>query len=1168
MTASRRSDEAAAVPQERDQERPPKRLLVANRSEIAIRVFRAATELGLRTVAIYAQEDRLSVHRFKADEAYLVGQDKGPVGAYLDIPGIVALAKERGVEMVHPGYGFLAENAEFARACQKAGIIFVGPRPELLELMGDKMAARALAQKLDVPVLPGTEHPVEERAEALSVAHEIGFPLIIKAAYGGGGRGMRVVHKASELANLLDEARGEAGRAFGNSAVFLEKYIPRAKHLEVQVLGDQHGQVIHLHERDCSVQRRHQKVVEIAPSIGVEDKVREALCEAAVRMAREVSYDNAGTVEFLYDFDTREWYFIEMNPRIQVEHTVTEVITGIDLVRAQILIAQGCPLFGPELDLPTQVNVPRMGYAVQCRITTEDPENKFMPDYGKIINYRSAAGCGIRLDGGMGDAGSVITPFYDSLLVKVTAFGRSFEIALNRMDRALREFRIRGVKTNIPFLENVIANDTFRSGQATTTLIDSTPELLSFKPKRDRATKLLNFLGDVIVNGNPQVKGYKPKGSLPQAPPPRHDYKEAPPSGTRQLLLELGPMKFAEWTRKQKRLLVTDTTFRDAHQSLLATRVRSFDMLAVADAVARRTPQLFSLEMWGGATFDTTMRFLREDPWQRLRQLRQRIPNICFQMLFRGSNAVGYSNYPDNVVAGFVKHAASAGIDIFRIFDSLNYTPNLAVAMDAVQETHALCEAAICYTGDILENRHAKYSLKYYVKLAKELAKMGAHILAIKDMAGLCRPYAAFTLVKALKEEIGIPIHFHTHDTSGINASSIIKASEAEVDVVDLAVASMSGSTSQPNLNSIVASLRGAPRDTGLDLGALNEFSDYWEAVREFYAPFDTAPSSGTAEVYDHEMPGGQYTNLKEQAAAMGLGHRWHEIARCYAEVNDLFGDIVKVTPSSKVVGDMTMFLITRGIKPADVVNLEPGSVPFPESVIDMLSGGLGQPVGGWPKKLQQVVLGKAKPIKGRPGASIPPLNFKKTRDELASRLKREISDDDLYSHLMYPEVFSEFARSVRDYADVSVIPTPAFFHGLKPSEEIAISIEEGKTLYTKLINVGAPDKDGYRIVTFELNGMAREAIVLDKSIQTKAKSRLKADLSDPLQIGAPIPGIVTSLALGVGAKVAKGDKILTLEAMKMQTNLYSNADGIVEEIHVQVGDTVETKDLLVLLRA
>jgi pyruvate carboxylase len=1171
MSLPRRSESEpliAAGTSPDSQERPAERLLVANRSEIAIRVFRAATELGLRTVAIYAQEDRLSVHRFKADEAYLVGEGKGPVGAYLDIPGIVALAKEKGVDMIHPGYGFLSENAEFARACEEARITFVGPRPELLELMGDKIAARELAKKLNIPVLPGTNEPIEERAEALKVAHEIGFPLIIKAAFGGGGRGMRVVTKASDLAHLLDEARNEAGRAFGNSAVFLEKYVLRAKHLEVQVLGDRHGNVLHLHERDCSVQRRHQKVVEIAPSIGIEDKVREALCEAAVRMAREIKYDNAGTVEFLYDLDTQDWYFIEMNPRIQVEHTVTEVITGIDLVRSQIMIAQGQELFGAEMDLPAQGDIPRIGFAVQCRITTEDPENKFMPDYGKILTYRSAAGCGIRLDGGMGDAGSVITPFYDSLLVKLTAFGRSFQIALNRMDRALREFRIRGVKTNIPFLENVIANEVFRSGQATTTLIDSSPELLSFKPRRDRATKLLNFLAEVIVNGNPQVKGQELKGPLPPAPHAEYDRKQAPPPGTRQLLLELGPKKFAQWTLKQKRLLVTDTTFRDAHQSLLATRVRTHDMLLVADAVARQTPELFSLEMWGGATFDTAMRFLREDPWQRLRQLRERIPNICFQMLFRGSNAVGYSNYPDNVVAGFVKHAASAGIDIFRIFDSLNYTANLKVAMEAVHETHALCEAAICYTGDILDRKRTKYSLKYYIKLAKELEKMGAHILGIKDMAGLCRPYAAYTLVKALKEEVGIPIHFHTHDSSGINAASVVKASEADVDIVDLAIASMSGSTSQPNLNSVVASLQNTPRDTGLSVSALNAFADYWETVRGYYAPFDTAPSSGSAEVYQHEMPGGQYTNLKEQAAAMGLGHRWPEIARAYEEVNQLFGDIVKVTPSSKVVGDMTMFLVTRGIRPTDVVNLEAGSVPFPESVIDMLAGGLGKPVGGWPRKLQQVVLGKTKPIRGRPGASMAPLNFKKTRDELGSRLKREITDDDLYSHLMYPEVFADFAKFTRDYADVSVLTTPAFFYGLKPGEEIAVSIEEGNILYIKLINIGTPDKDGYRIVTFELNGMGREAAVLDKSIQTKPKTRLKADLADPLQIGAPIPGIVTSLAVGVGAKVEKSDKILTLEAMKMQSTLYASADGVVEAIHVQVGDTVETKDLLVKLRA
>src|SRR5580658_3319010 len=1087
--------------------RPVKKLLAANRNEIAVRVFRAATELGLRTVAIYAQEDRLSIHRFKADEAYLVGKGKGPVGAYLDIPGLVALAKEKEVDFIHPGYGFLAENAGFARACAAAGITFVGPRPEILELMGNKVAARALALKTNVPTLPGTEEPVGDRAEALKIAPSIGFPLIIKAAFGGGGRGMRVAYRSSDLAHLLEEAQGEADRSFGNPAVFLEKYIPRAKHIEVQILGDQHGHVLHLHERDCSVQRRHQKVIEIAPTVALDEGVRRDLCQAAVSLARAVRFDNAGTVEFLYDLDRHKWYFIEVNPRIQVEHTVTEVITGADLVRSQILVAQGHSLDGPEIKLPTQEDMPRIGCAVQCRVTTEDPENKFTPDYGKILTYRSTGGYGVRLDGGMGYAGAVITPYYDSLLVKITGYGRTFELALQRVDRALREFRIRGVKTNIPFLENVIANPVFRSGQATTTLIDTTPELFHFSSRRDRATKLLAFLGDVIVNGNPQAKGHRLKVPLLPVDPPEHDRKAAPPPGTRQLLLEMGARKFAQWTVKQKQLLITDTTFRDAHQSLLATRVRSFDMLAVAPAMAWRTPQLFSLEMWGGATFDTAMRFLHEDPWERLRQLRQRVPNICFQMLFRGSNAVGYSNYPDNVVKGFVRHAATSGIDIFRIFDSLNYLPNLKAAMEAAQETHAVCEAAICYTGDILDPQRTKYSLRYYLKLARELEKMGAHFLCIKDMAGLCRPFAAHALVKALKEEIGLPIHFHTHDTSGVNAASVLQASEAGVDIVDLAIASMSGSTSQPNLNSIVASLTHTPRDTGLDLAALNEFSDYWEAVSTYYAPFNTAPRAGTADVYNHEMPGGQYTNLKEQAVSMGLSQRWPEIARTYTEVNQLFGDIVKVTPSSKVVGDMAMFLITRGIKPADVLNLEPGSVPFPASVIDMLAGNLGQPAGGWPKKLQKVVLGDRKPIRGRPGAGLKPLNLKKVKDELSAKLKHEASDNDLYSHLMYPEVFVEYAKFARDYSDVSVLPTPAFFYGLKPGEEISVDIEEGKTLFIKLSHLGDVDKDGRRAVTFELNGMTREATVTDRSIPAKAKTRLKADPGDPTQVAAPIPG-------------------------------------------------------------
>ncbi len=1145
-----------------------RKLLVANRSEIAIRVFRAATELGFRTVAIYAQEDRLAIHRFKADEAYVVGEGKGPVGAYLDIPSIIALAKEKGVDMIHPGYGFLSENAHFAKACEEAGIIFVGPRVELLQNMGDKTAARALAQKVGVPVLPGTEDAITDRGEALKTAKEIGFPLIIKAAFGGGGRGMRVVTKPGDLADLLDEAQGEAGRAFGNPAVFLERYIPRAKHIEVQILGDKHGNVVHLHERDCSVQRRHQKVIEIAPSVELDEQVRKELCDAAVKLCKEIKYNNAGTVEFLYDQDSKEWFFIEMNPRIQVEHTVTEVITGIDLVRSQILIADGHPMHGAEVGIPAQDLIRRSGYAVQARITTEDPENKFQPDYGRILTYRSAGGFGIRLDGGMGYAGSVVTPFYDSLLVKLTASAPTFEAALQRMDRALREFRIRGVKTNIPFLENVIHNPIFSSGQASTTLIDTTPELFKFKAKRDRATKMLSFIGDVTVNGNPNAKNFVPKEMLTPARVPAYDHKQTPPKGTRDLLLELGPKKFAEWTLKQKQLLVTDTTFRDAHQSLFATRMRSYDMIAVAAAVARRTPNLYSMEMWGGATFDTAMRFLHEDPWRRLRVLRERIPNICFQMLFRGSNAVGYSNYPDNAVAGFVKHSAEAGMDIFRVFDSLNYLPNLKVAMEAVNETHAVCEGAICYTGNILDPARDKYSLKYYVKLAKELEKMGAHILAIKDMAGLCKPAAASALVKALKEEIGIPIHFHTHDTSGISAASILSAAEAGVDIADLAIASMSGSTSQPNLNSIVAALQFTKRDTGLDLDALNEFADYWEHVRTFYAPFDTSPKAGSAEVYLHEMPGGQFTNLKEQAAAMGLAHRWPEIARTYAEVNQLFGDIVKVTPSSKVVGDMTMFLITRGIKPADVVNLEPGSVSFPESVIDMLSGGLGQPMGGWPKKLQAVVLGNRKPIKGRPGAELKPLNFKKIAEELSPKLKREATDDDVFSQVMYPEVFAAFAKVERDHGDLSVLPTPAFFYGMKPGQEIAIEIESGKTLFIRLVNVGAVDAEGKRAVNFELNGMTRQLSIVDKSAKPTVKSRVKADPAKATEVGAPIPGLVTSLSVTVGAKVAKGDKLFVLEAMKMQTTIYAPCDGVVAEICVQVSDAVESKDLMMKLRA
>ncbi|MGI9243731.1 MAG: pyruvate carboxylase, partial [Verrucomicrobiales bacterium] len=890
------------------------------------------------------------------------------------------------------------------------------------------------------------------------------------------------------------------------------------------------------------------------------------LCKASVHIAESIGYNNAGTVEFLLDMDTKEWFFIEMNPRVQVEHTVTEEITDIDIVRSQILIAQGYAITSPELLIPPQDEIPRNGVAIQSRITTEDPEKQFAPDIGQILTYRSAAGHGVRLDGAQGGAGSVITPFYDSLLVKLTVHGPDFETAMRRMDRSLREFRIRGVKTNILFLENVIANEQFRSGQANTRLIETTPELFEFKPRRDRATRLLNFLGDVIVNGNPNSKGHELEAPIPPAIRPGFDKTLTPPPGTKQKLHELGAEKFAQWVRDEERLLITDTTFRDAHQSLLATRVRSYDMLACADAIAHGTPELFSLEMWGGATFDSAMRFLREDPWERLRQLREKVPNICFQMLFRGSNAVGYSNYPDNVVRGFVKHAAEAGMDIFRVFDSLNYTPNLKAAMEAVRETHAVCEGTICYTGDILDESRTKYTLKYYIDLAKELVEMGAHMICIKDMAGLCRPFAAHTLVKALREEVGVPIHFHTHDSSGINASSILKAAEAGVDIADAAIASLSGSTSQPNLNSIVAALEHTPRDTGLDRETLDTFSDYWEHVRKFYKPFDTSPPFGSAEVYLHEMPGGQFTNLKEQANAMGLGARWPEIARTYAEVNQLFGDIIKVTPSSKVVGDLTMFLITRGVKPADVLNL-PAGTPFPESVIDMLAGGLGQPMGGWPAELQKVVLGDREPVTDRPGNHAAPVDFDEVAAELEKKIGRKPSEDDIWSYLMYPQVFLEFAEFKKTYSDVSVLPTTAYFYGLKQDEEITTDIEEGKTLIIKHLHVGNTDETGSRVAVFELNGVPRHASIPDKKSSTTKEAWPQADPANEDQVGAPMPGMVSAVAATVGEKVQEGDNLLTLEAMKMFTTITAPKSGTVDAVHVTTGDSVESKDLLITLR-
>src|SRR6266478_4334223 len=1042
-----------------------KKLLALNRGEIAIRILRAANELGLRTVAVFSHEDRLSLHRFKADEAYLIGEGKGPVQAYLDVEGIVALAKERGVDAIHPGYGFLSENPALPRACKMAGITFIGPSAELLDLLGDKTAARRLAQKAGLPVVPGSPEPVTQKDDAQSIAEKIGYPLMVKAAFGGGGRGMRVALNAQSLQASLQEARAEAGASFGNDAVFLERFIRRARHIEVQILADQHGNVLHLHERDCSVQRRNQKVVEVAPAVNLDPKIREGLANAAVALAREAKYYSAATVEFLVDAETGAYYFIEVNPRVQVEHTVTEMVTGIDIVQAQIQIAQGLDLHGPEMNLPRQKEIALHGYALQCRVTTEDPANGFVPDYGKIQTYRSPAGFGIRLDGASAYGGAVITPFYDSLLVKVTAWGREFPHACQRMDRALREFSIRGVKTKIPFIENVVNHPQFLAGETTTSFIDQTEGLFNFAHRHDRATRLLTYLGEVIVNQNPEVANKPKPASIRPAPIPPHNSAQPPP-GTRQLLDRLGAAGFAAWTSSQKQLLITDTTFRDAHQSLMATRVRTHDMLAIANFVSHRLHNLYSLEMWGGATFDVALRFLLEDPWQRLQKLREAIPNICFQMLLRASNAVGYTTYPDNVVEEFIAESARQGIDIFRVFDSLNWLPNMRIPIEAVRRSGRVCEAAICYTGDILDPRREKYSLNYYVRLAKELERMGAHVLGIKDMAGLCKPYAAWRLVKALRDEIGIPIHFHTHDTSGINAASILKASEAGVDAADAATASMSGTTSQPTLNSIVAALANTERCTGLDLDALNQCSDYWEVARTYYAAFDEAPATGTAEVYIHEMPGGQYTNLKAQAESMGLGGRWHEIARAYAYVNMALGLLVNVTPSSTDAGDVAIFLVTHGMTIQQFEKLGPDHhLAIPNSVVEMFSGALGTPEGGWPKKLQQVILQGRKPERGRPGARLGAVDLEETARAIEKKIGRQPEHDEVLSYLMYPDVFVKFARSQQAWDDIEVLPSPQFFFGMQKGEEITVDIEAGKRLVIKFLTLGEPHPDGRRTV-------------------------------------------------------------------------------------------------------
>ena len=1144
-----------------------RKILVANRGEIAIRVCRAGTELGLRTVAIYSREDRFALHRFKADESYLVGRGSGPVQAYLDIGDIIRIAQGAKVDAIHPGYGFLSENPDFADACAAAGILFIGPSGDVMRQLGSKVEARSMAEEAKVPVMPATGALPNDDAEITRLAAAIGYPVMCKASWGGGGRGMRMIRNADELIEQVSSGRREANAAFGNDEMFLEKLVERARHVEVQILGDMHSNIVHLFERDCSLQRRNQKVIERAPAAYLSEAEREDLCIMAVRLARAANYVNAGTVEFLMDVDTNAFYFIEVNPRVQVEHTVTEVVTGIDIVKAQIRIAAGARIGEPDSGVPPQENIRLNGHALQCRVTTEDPENQFIPDYGRITAYRGATGFGIRLDGGTAYSGAIITPFYDSLLEKVTAWAPEAEEAALRMDRALREFRIRGAKTNLVFLEALIGHEKFLTGDYTTRFIDDTPELFKFTPRRDRATRLLTFLGNVIVNGNPEVEGRPNPGVVPAPAMPKNLPSRSTP-GARRKLEELGPKGFAQWMQDETRLLITDTTFRDAHQSLLATRFRTDDLARIAPVYAESLPELLSVECWGGATFDVAMRFLNEDPWTRLAVLREKMPDTLLQMLLRASNAVGYTNYPDNVVRYFVEKAADGGIDLFRVFDSLNWVENMRVAMDAILKTGKLCEAAICYSGDLSDPAETKYTLDYYVSLASELEAAGAHILAIKDMAGVCKPAAIKTLVETLKQEISLPLHFHTHDTSGISAASVLAASAAGVDAVDAAIDSMSGLTSQPSLGAIAEALRGSERDPGLDRATLRAMATYWEGVRRYYRAFESELRSGMAEVYEHAMPGGQYTNLREQARGLGIEDaRWPEVARAYAEVNEMFGNIVKVTPTSKVVGDMAIFMVTNDPTREDVLNPE-REVAFPQSVVELFRGDLGQPHGGFPKPLQDKILKGETPNTERPGAHLPAVDLEMARGEAEKKVHRHLNDFDLASYLMYPQVFADYAAHRRKFGDVGALPTPVFFYGPEIGEEIFIEIERGKRLIVRFLALGEPNDEGARTVFFELNGQPRTVKIQDKSLSSSARVHRKADETNAGHVAAPMPGLVVSLSVAAGDTVEAGDQILTIEAMKMESTLYADAGGTVAEIVTSAGTRVEAKDLLVVIDA
>ncbi|PRQ01081.1 2-oxoglutarate carboxylase small subunit [Enhygromyxa salina] len=1142
-------------------DRPIRKLLCANRGEIAIRVFRAATELGIRTVAIFSREDRVHLHRYKADEGYLIGEGKTPVAAYLDIEGIIELARQSQVDAIHPGYGFLSERADFARACEAAGIRFVGPSPDVIEVLGDKTRARALAIAAGVPVVPGSDGPIEDLAAAEAFVEAHGLPVIIKAAMGGGGRGMRVVRERAELGSAFERARSEAESAFGDGTVFIERFVERPRHIEVQILADARGDVIHLFERDCSVQRRHQKVVEVAPAVHLDPDLREAVLRDAVTLARHTGYRNAGTVEFLVDAQGRH-YFIEVNPRIQVEHTVTEQVTLVDLVQAQVRIAGGATL--AELGL-SQDAIATRGFAIQCRVTTEDPLNGFQPDTGRIEAYRSAAGMGIRIDGGSGYAGARVSPHYDSLLAKVTAHSLSFGSATAKLHRALAEFRIRGVKTNIPFLQNVLRHPTFLSGDARTDFIDSAPELFTFPRRRNRAQRALRFLGEVAVNGPTVAPASDAKpGPDPELPAELARIDTPPPEGWRRILLEQGPKAFAKAVRAHQGLLLMDTTWRDAHQSLLATRVRTRELAAAAPATAHVLRRCFSLEMWGGATFDVALRFLRECPWDRLERLRALVPNIPFQMLLRGANAVGYTNYPDNVVRRFVELARRSGVDVFRIFDCLNYIPNLELGIDAVGSAGGVIEAAICYTGDVSSTERTKYSLQYYVDLAGQLQDRGVHVLSIKDMAGLLKPGAARLLIRTLREAFPyLPIHVHTHDTAGTGVASMLACAEAGADVVDVALDAMAGLTSQPAMGAIVAALAGTERDTGLELGGISPLNSYWEQVRGLYAPFESGLKSGSADVYMHEMPGGQYTNLQFQARALGLARRWEAIKRAYAAANRLLGDVIKVTPSSKVVGDLAQFMVQNDLD-EQLVRERAETLSFPRSVVEFFQGYLGVPHGGFPEPLRSKVVRGLPVIEGRPGATLPALDLDLLQRQLETKWGAYVRDVDVVSAALYPAVFDEYMAFRRDYSDVSLLPTRNFIAPMRLGEEINFEIERGKLLIVKLTAIGDVRDDGQREVFFELNGQPRSILVPDASVAHETVTRERAKPDEPGSVGAPMPGVVIELRAEAGQQVATGDALVVLSAMKMETVVGAPVAGTLKRLAVGVGDSLIAGDLLV----